>query len=179
MLVEFEKLGLERKLDRKSFIYNEQEITVLQYLPIDEKEDLIAATLFKAESDGIYDPLLLDMYFHFNIIRCYTNISFVPQEDFDEADVYDILCTNGIIDKVLDNMDEDEYNYLFDMLMSTKEEVCKYKNSVIGLIRNAIDNLPQNAEKAVGLLKELDPKQFKELFDIANTLNTIPGITNN
>lgn len=180
MLIEFEKLGLENKLNKKSFTYNGQEIEVLQYLPIEEKVDLIAAVLKEADKNGIYDPILMDMYFHWYIINYYTNISFVEsREDMTEVDFYDILYTNGIIEKVVSLMNEEEYQYIFEMLNNTKEEICRYRHTLAGVIRGAIESLPQNAEKAVEILQNLDPEQFQELTDIANTLNNIPGLMKN
>lgn len=171
-MINFKDLNLERKLDKKTFEYNGQEIVVLQYLPVSEKDDIIEATLKKAEVEsGLYNPLFLDMYFHLNIIYCYTDIVIGMEDREDEMDLYDILQTNGIIDKVIELMDEDEYNYLFNMLNAYKEDLCNYRTTMASVLRAAIMDLPKNAEKALDILKQLDPNDFKELADIANTLN--------
>ena len=171
-MVDFKDLNLERKLSNKTVDINGYEIHVLQYLPIDEKDDLIEITLNKSLDNGVYNPVLLDKYFNLNILYCYTDIDFGLAK-IDESELYDILETNGIIDKVLEQMNKDEYDYLLKTLNDYKEDICKYRTSVNGIIRAAIEDLPTNVQKAVDTLKDIKPEQFKELTEIANTLNTI------
>ena len=55
------KLKVDTSVD--TFDFNNQTIEVLKYLPIEDKYDLIMITLQKAEEDGIYNDIKLDMYF--------------------------------------------------------------------------------------------------------------------
>ena len=171
-MIDFKDLNLERKLAKKSFDLNGYEVHVLQYLPIDEKDDLIEITLNKSLIDGVYNPLLLDKYLNLNILYCYTDIDFSGARS-DESDLYDILETNGVFDKVIELMNPEEYKYLIQELETYKTDICKYRTSVNGIIRAAIEDLPSNVQKAVDTLKELDPNQFKELASIATSLNGV------
>ena len=96
--VSYAKLNLKVNKDIKTFKINEQEVEVLQYLPFEDKYDLVMITLQKAEEDGIYNELKLDMYFHLYLVYMYTNISFTEKQKEDELKLYDTLKSNGIID---------------------------------------------------------------------------------
>ena len=89
------------------------------------------------------------------------------------AFIIDILETNGVFDKVIELMNPEEYKYLIQELETYKTDICKYRTSVNGIIRAAIEDLPSNVQKAVDTLKELDPNQFKELASIATSLNGV------
>ena len=63
--------NLKLKVDKsvETFDFNENKIEVLKYLPIEDKRDLVEITLQKAEENGIYNPVLLDMYFHLYVYQ--------------------------------------------------------------------------------------------------------------
>ena len=96
----FTDLNLQKNDSVSTFTINEQQINVIQYLPVEDKYDLMAITLQKAEEDGLYNELLLDVFFHLNIIYLYTDIDFSADDRDDELALYDILEANDIIDKV-------------------------------------------------------------------------------
>ena len=92
--------NLKLKLHQPSNVmdFNGQEVDVIQYLPVEDKYDLIMATLQKSEEDGIYNPLKLDIYFHLNLVYMYTNLSFTDKQRENELKLYDVLKSNGFID---------------------------------------------------------------------------------
>ena len=68
------KLKINDKVNE--FDFNGFKIEVQQYLPIEDKIDLVQIALQMSEEDGIYNEALLDMYFNLYIVFLYTNISF-------------------------------------------------------------------------------------------------------
>jgi predicted amino acid racemase len=52
------------------------------------------------------------MYFHLHIIFCYTDLEFSDEDMEDLMALYDRLESNGFVDKIIDAMDEREYNNL-------------------------------------------------------------------
>ena len=66
--VSYANLKLKTKAEVSTFEFEGQTIEVLNYLPIDEKYDLIMITLQQAEEDGIYNSLKLDFHFHLNLM---------------------------------------------------------------------------------------------------------------
>ena len=79
------KLKVDTSVD--TFDFNNQTIEVLKYLPIEDKYDLIMITLQKAEEDGIYNDIKLDMYFHLNLVYMYTILSFTEKQKENEAKI--------------------------------------------------------------------------------------------
>ena len=66
------------------------EIKVLKYLPIQDKIDLVQIALQKAEENGVYNEMKLDMYFNLYLIYMYTDLEFTEEEKADEFALYDI-----------------------------------------------------------------------------------------
>ena len=51
-------------------------LEVKQYLPIEDKIDLVDITLQKSREDRLYNPLKVNMFYHLNLIYLYTNLNF-------------------------------------------------------------------------------------------------------
>lgn len=146
-------------------------IEVKQYLPIEDKNDLVQITLQKAEENGIYNDLLLELYFHLNIIYLYTNISFTDKQRENEAKLYDMLQSNGVINAIIAAIPEEEYNCLFDMIQQTKEDILHYRNTAGAVLQSLIQDLPRNAAAAKEIVDSFNPNNFqqvKELVDMAS-----------
>lgn len=169
--VNYSSLKLKINNSIKSFTIGENEIEVLQYLPIEDKSDLITISIQKGIKDGLYNPLKLDMYFHLFIVYMYTNISFTTKQREDEEKLYNVLKSNGIIDKVLELIPEDEYNELLVFLEEESEVTQKYKNSLIGVINSFINELPTQAEAAMEIVNNFDKEKFSNIIDFAKTIN--------
>ena len=110
--VSYANLKLKTNQEVKKFEFNGQEIEVLQYLPTEDKYDLIMTTLQKSEEDGIYNDMKLDVYFHLHLVYMYTNLSFTDKQRENETKIYDTLKSNGFIDNLLINIPEYEYHTL-------------------------------------------------------------------
>lgn len=147
------------------------DITVKEYLPVEDKIDLIAIALQKAEEDGIYNELLLDVYFHLNIIYLYTNIEFSDEDRLNELELYDKLDTNGIINDVIANMNQNEYNNLKDYLTVMKESHLKYDNTAAAVLQRMIQDLPKNAAAAAEIVNNFNPEQYQAVADFATAAN--------
>lgn len=163
-LINFKNMGLKPIKDYKTITVNNNEITVVSYLPENEKYDLIMITLQKSYENGIYNPVLLSRYLLLNIIYSYTGIVFTDEDRVDEAELYDTLYTNGIIDEVLDAIGPDELNDLTELLNNTKEEMIKYNLSIGGFLNNTIEMLKEKLENGMELLKEIDTEKLQELL---------------
>jgi hypothetical protein len=163
-LINFKDIGLKPVNDKEVIKVNDNEITIVSYLPEDAKYDLIMITLQKSYKDGIYNPVLLNRYFILNIIYSYTGIVFADEDRADEAKLYDILYTNGIIDEVLEAMGPNELDDLTQLLNSTKEEMTKYNSSLGGFLSNTIEMLKEKLEDGMEMLKGIDMEKLQELL---------------
>ena len=167
----FTDLNLQKNDSVSTFTINEQQINVIQYLPVEDKYDLIAITLQKAEEDGLYNELLLDVFFHLNIIYLYTDIEFNAEDREDELVLYDILEANDVIDKVIANMQEGEYEALREVLERMLTLKLTYGNSAAAVMRTFVQDLPKNAAAAKEIVDNFDPKQYQSVVDFATAAN--------
>lgn len=147
------------------------EIEVLQYLPIEDKYDLIKIALQKSRIEGLNSPIILDMYFHLFIVYMYTNISFTDKQKENEYKIYDSLKSNGILDKILEAVPENEYNDLITFLAEELELKERYDLSISGLISKVINDLPANAEAAMKIVNNFDKEKFSNVVDFAKAVN--------
>ena len=147
------------------------EIEVLKYLPLEDKCTLIDLALQNAKDGVIYNTARLDAYFHLFIVMMYTNITFTDKQKEDLIKLYDVLKSNGIIDKVILAMDEEEYNNLLGFLNQQEQDIYQYKNSIGGIISTTIDQLPARAEQLSEIVENFDPEKFKNVIDFAKAAN--------
>ena len=169
--VTYASLKLKQKTSTNVFEFQGQNIEVLEYLPIEDKNDLISISLQKAEENGIYNPVLLDMYFHLNLAYLYTNITFTEKQKENEPKLYDALKANGFFDLLLENISEEEYSELYYYLEIMKEDFTTYGNSFAGVAKAWIYDLPKNAQTAEDIIKNFDKNKFQSVIDFATAAN--------
>lgn len=165
--------GMKLKVNTqpKEIDFNGNQFEVLQYLPIEDKYDLVMVTLQKCYEEGIYNPIKKDMYFHLYLVYMYTDISFTDKQKEDEEKLYNTLESNGVITEVIKNIPEEEYNKLFEYMEELIEEKMRYSLSSAAMISNVINTLPERAQEAVDALNGFDPDKFKAVQDFAKAAN--------
>ena len=169
--VTYTSLKLNAKEDIKTFDFNGITIEVKQYLPIDEKYDLISIALQKAKEDAIYNELKLDMYFNLYLVYLYTNLTFTDKQKEDEAKLYDALQSNGFIDKMMEVFNDDEYNDLINYIETQKELEMTYNTTAAGIIYNLVKELPNQAENLKEIIDNFDPQKYQAVVDFAKAAN--------
>lgn len=149
-----------------------KKINIKKYLPVRDKKDLIEITLQKAEqTDGTYNEILIDMYFHLHLIYLYTDIEFTEEDREDEMKLYDELESNGILERIVNKISDEEYEILMDYLKTTRKEISSYKHSAAAMVQKLIVDLPKNAEAAAKIVQEFDPEKYREVIDFAQHAN--------
>lgn len=171
MKVSYANMKLKTDTSVKTFEFGGQKVDVLQYLPAQDKYDLLMITLQKSLEDNIYNEFKLNLYFELHLVYMYTNISFTEKQREDEFKLYDTLKSNGFYEKFFQVINEDEYNELFEQLNAIKNASFKNKRSVTGLIGEFINDLPANAEAAAKIVESFDPEQYKAVVDFARYAN--------
>ena len=171
MKVSYANMKLKTNTSTKTFEFGGQKVEVLQYLPAQDKYDLLMITLQKSLEDNIYNEFKLNLYFELHLVYMYTNISFTEKQREDEFKLYDTLKSNGFYEKFFQVINEDEYNELFEQLNAIKNASFKNKRSVAGLIGEFINDLPTNAEAAAKIVESFDPEQYKAVVDFARYAN--------
>ena len=163
--------SLKLKIKEENKKVEDTDIEVQQYLPIQDKIDLIDITLQKAKEGVLYNPIKVDMFFHLNLIYLYTNLTFTDKQREDEYKLYDMLQSNGIINKIIAAMDENEYNGLLNMINERIENELRYNTTAAALISKFIDDLPANAEAAQKIVDNFDPNKYQAVVDFAKAAN--------
>ena len=170
--VSFTNLKLKPNTNTSEVIYNDQKIEVLNYLPIENKIDLVDITMQKAQqADGIFDNILLEIYFNLNIMYLYTNINFTEKQREDEMKLYNLLESNGIIDQVISAIPEDEYASIVNFLEERINDKIEAAGKIGLVIDKILKDLPINAENAASIIKDFDPEQFQEVIQFAQAAN--------
>lgn len=149
----------------------EQVIGVKSYLSIGEKMQLVNIALDNSEEAGYYDPLKLKMFFEIYLITLYTDMVLPALTEENTLDIYDALASNGIPGKIWNSLPESERDVLMQATLKLKGEKIKNKNSVGNVIRSFIDSLPENAEKARGIIEQFDPAQYQNVLAFAEQAN--------
>ena len=166
--VSFTNLKLTVDKSVNTFDFNGAKIEVLKYLPIEDKKDLVQIAMQKSFEDGLYNNMLLDVYFHLNIVYLYSNLNITDRQKEDEFKLFDKLESSGLMDMILGNMDTDEYQYLYDSLERAVDNYMKYKNSAAAVVQSVIQDLPANAAAAADIVNNWDPQKFQSVQDMVN-----------
>ena len=170
-MISYANMKLKPVTTTHKFEWNGNEIEVLDYLPIEDKYDLVMITLQKSLEDGYYNPIKIDEFFHLHLIYMYTNINFTDKQREDEHKLYDSLKSNGLIDAFIEQMNEFDYSELFNMLDDTKRELTEYKHSVSGIIQNIITDLPKQAEAMQDIIDNFDKEKYQNVLNFAKAAN--------
>lgn len=168
------KLGLEKNLLNKTsnLTINEQVIEIKQYLPINEKLALISKVINQSILENNFiNPVQIEVYSMIGFIEFYTNITLTDKQKEDIGKLYDLLESNHIFQQVIDQIPEEEYNFVIEGIEESIEAYYKYKHSILGIldsISQDYSNLNLDASK---IQKEIaDPENLKLLKDIMNRL---------
>lgn len=171
--VAFTKLGLKKKDEVKNVDFNGVTIEVKQYLPVNDKLDLISRVLNAShdQSANFANPIQLEVIGTIEIIMAYTNLSFTEKQKEDYAKLYDLFEENGIIDLIIAEIPEREYNYIIDGVNETADAVYKYQNSVMGILDTISQDYSGLDLDATNIQKKLaDPENLELLKNIMTKL---------
>ena len=133
--ITFTKLALKKKEEVRNIKINGNDIEVKQYLPVNDKLNLIARVISGAHDENNFpNPIKIEVIGSIEIIMAYTNITFTDKQKEDVAKLYDILDSNEVIDQVIAAIPEDEYNFLIEGIDETVNAVYAYQNSALGIL---------------------------------------------
>ena len=132
------KLGLNKipSTEKETFKFNEQEVEVIQYLPIDEKVALIERIVNASlETDEKFiNPCKVNVYMYVEIILAYSNISLTETQKKDLNKVYDAFCASNFIGYFRAHMDDREWDYVTNSVWEILDNMIKYRNSALGIL---------------------------------------------
>lgn len=169
--ITYSSLKLKTQEEIKTFKVEDKDVEVKQYLSINDKIDLIDITLQKSKENKIYNPIKIDMFFHLHLVYLYTNITFTDKQREDEYKLYDTLHSNGIINNVLENIPEIEYETLFELMQERIDIEMEYNTTAAAMIENILDQLPRSANTAAEIMNNIDLSSMDSVISFAKALN--------
>ena len=170
--VAFSKLALKKQEEIKLVKIGNFDIEVKQYLPVNEKLDLVARVLNGAQDRNNWPkPMKIEVIGTLEIIMAYTNISFTEKQKEDVAKLYDLLDSNGVVNTIIAAIPEEEYNFVIDGIDDTIEAVYAYQNSLLGILESVSQDYSNLELDATALQKKMaEPGNMELLKDVLTKL---------
>ena len=64
----FKDIKINTINEYNTFVFNNKDIKVLKYLPIEDKFNLIMTAIQKSNINGVYNPIRLKVFYNLNIV---------------------------------------------------------------------------------------------------------------
>lgn len=169
--VSYLNLKLKTDTSTETIDWNNNSIEIKQYLPIEEKYNLVMVTLQEAKESNIYNPLKIDLFFHLNLVYMYTNINFTEKQKEDASKLYDNLMSSGLLAQIISKIPTEEYDMLYTYLENVKNDLDKYGQSFKAILDAIINELPEKASEAMKILESFNPEDYKSVIAFAKASN--------
>lgn len=168
----FAKLKLQKNIEKKVITFNDFEIEVKQYLPIQDKMSMINKVINNSlDENNFANPVKIEMFGTLEIIYTYSNISFTDKQKGNSSELYDILISSGLADQIIQNIPSEEYSSIITWINECVKAYYDYTCSILGIMENVTSdykNLDLNAAK---IQQELsDPNNMELLRNILSKL---------
>ncbi len=132
--------------DAKLVNFNDKEFFIKQFLPSDKKYSLISfcANMLSLK-EQFYNPFLAEIIFDVEIVKEYSNIVF---ENIEDSYFYqfDVLENMQIIDLVIENIPQKEYEELQRLYYELIENQVKYYNNISQGLRSFLKQIPDDID---------------------------------
>lgn len=171
--VPFSKLKCKINEDFIPLQIGDETIAVKQYLPIQEKLELIGNVVMQAhEQDANYsNPVKASVYRDLEVVFAYTNISFTDKQKEDLPKLYDMLASTGVLQQIIKAIPGQEYGEVCGGVWNSIDAIYKYQNSVLGVL-DTIKTDYSNLEYDANAIKESlgNPDNLSLLKDVLTKL---------
>ena len=167
------KLGLTKNTDIEVVEWNEQKIEVKQYLPIEEKLNLITRIInLSVDDNGYYNPAKVYIYTILEILYAYTNINFTEKQKEDVAKTYDLVAGSGLSAKIFGALNPYEYQQLQGWIHELIDSIYEYRNSAYGIldtVKTDYADVDLDAQKIIETLDK-NPEDLAFLKEVVDKL---------
>lgn len=163
--ITFTKLGLKLNTEEKVFLFNDQEIEVKQYLPVNDKMDLISTVLNATlEDEKFYNVGKIDVYFALELVYRYTNITFTDKQKENITKLYDTIVSSGFYNEFLKYVPVEEVEYIKKTMMDTVQSIYAYNNSALGFLDTLHEDYSDLDMDATALNEKMQNPENLELL---------------
>lgn len=135
--ISFTKLNKIKSIPTKTITIADAEVSVAQYLPLEEKLNLIQSVIEQSgnNEEGFYNIVKLRTYYTIEMLRAYTNISFTEKQLEDIPKLYDAITINHIWEEVSEAIPDEELAYTWDNTRKLAREITDYNHSALGIVK--------------------------------------------
>ena len=168
----FAKLKLARNNSVKVVTFNDIEVEVKQYLPINEKLQLISNVInAAADENNFSNPIKEDLFGTLEIIYAYTNLGFTEKQKEDPAKLYDDMISSGFADAIIKEIPSEEYNTIVNGINECTKAIYTYRNSLLGILEATVADYGNLELDATDLQSKMaDPNNMTLLKDVLTKL---------
>ena len=157
------QLSAKKDNEIKVEIGEGMEITVNTCLSLEEKvsliEDIVKTSVYGLEP--YFNPLKLKTYTALKVLEASTDIEIIKTGEEDIYEIYDILNSSGVIDKVLPHTD---YQEIVNWAYESAEAFKTYQNSIMGALEDLKDRF--------------NTEELQNFIDVFSDLENHPDIVN-
>ena len=139
------------------------ELKVKQYLPLEEKLQLLTNVLELSGADeGYFNLVQLEVFYRIEMIKAYTNITFSDKQMENPAKLYDSLCMNKVWEKLEALIPEGEQGYIWGAILDMAREITTYNRSFAGMLKTLTTDYSALGEQAQSIQKILQSPEIAE-----------------
>lgn len=161
----FSKLNKIKSIPDKIIPTENGDLVVKQYLPLENKIDLIETVLdFSGSDEGFFNVIKLEAYFRIEMIKAYTNITFTEKQLEDTQKLYDMIAVNGIWAIVESNIPEEEKDYIWDAIIEMADAIVEYNRSIGGMLKSLSYDYSALDDEAVNIQKKLKTPEMEAVL---------------
>lgn len=170
--VSFTKLGLKKNEEVGILHINEQDIEVKQYLPINEKLELISSVINSAADENNFsNPVKENVFLTLEILYHYTNINFTDKQKEDPIKLYDLVVSSGLVNKVTNLIPEEELDEVINGVAQSVKAIYTYRNSALGILESISQDYSNLDLDATEIQEKLaDPENMAFLKQVLTKL---------
>lgn len=143
-------------------------INVKQHIPTMVQQKFIKEVVHTSFLDGgKFSPLLFEVALGVGLTLMYTDIAFSKRELERPLDIYDVLEETGIIKSVIDNIPENDFKLLMDLVDETVEVEIRRSDSFMGMISEFLEVVPVISEAMKEGMEGIDSELLQQVVDSA------------
>ena len=165
---------LDLKLNKEVHVieFNGQEIEVKQYLPVNNKLELIGNVINAAHDENNFsNPVKISVFTTLEILYAYTNINFTDKQKEDLTKLYDLAISSGLVSEIIKAIPEAEYQEILCGISDSIEAIYTYQNSVMGILDTIATDYSSLNFDATEIQKKIgDPENMALLKQVLTKL---------
>lgn len=144
------------------------EIYVKQYLPLEEKAELLGGIILNSfnREDNQFDFVLMEMLYSLSLIHYYTNINILDEKETPLVKIYDYLEQNNLFSLIFKSIPPSEINIINNFVKWSYDSQTNYLNSLRSFIsdstnyKESSEEISKNLKDALKSYDEMITKQI-------------------